>query len=41
MPMAKPAWINAYDFHGSVALGLGSSSYIFSEQLKTLSYALS
>ena len=41
MPMAKPAWITLMIFTVQSLWGLGSSSYIFSEQLKTLSYALS
>ena len=41
MPMAKPAWITLMIFTEQSLWGLGSSAYIFSEQLKTLSYALS
>lgn len=41
MPMAKPAWITLMIFTVQSLWGLGSSAYIFSEQLKTLSYALS
>ena len=41
MPMAKPAWITLMIFTVQSLWGLGSSSYIFSEQFKTLSYALS
>lgn len=41
MPMAKPAWITLMIFTVQSLWGLGSSADIFSEQLKTLSYALS
>ena len=41
MPMAKPAWITLMIFTVQSLWGLGSSAYILSEQLKTLSYALS
>ena len=41
MPMSKPAWITLMIFTVQSLWGLGSSAYIFSEQLKTLSYALS
>ena len=41
IPMATPAWIKLMIFTVQSLWGLGSSSYIFSEQLKTLSYALS
>ena len=41
IPMAKPAWITLMIFTVQSLWGLGSSAYIFSEQLKTLSYALS
>ncbi len=41
MPMVKPAWLTLiiYSFQG--LWNTGSSQYIFSEQLKTLNYAIS
>ena len=41
MPMVKPAWLTLiiYSFQG--LWNQGSSSFIYSEQLKTLNYAIS
>lgn len=41
MPMVKPAWLTliVYSFQG--LWNTGSSIYIYSEQLKTLNYAIS
>lgn len=41
MPNVKPAWLTLMLFSVQGLWGLGSSTYIFSEQYKTLSYALS
>lgn len=40
MPMVRPAWLTLIIFSVQMLWGLGSNVVIFSEQLKTLSYAL-
>ena len=41
MPMVKPAWLTLIIFSVQSLWGIGNSSYIYSEQLKTLTYAFS
>ncbi len=41
MPLVKPGWLTLIVFSFQDLWGMGSSSYIQSEQLKTLNYALS
>lgn len=41
MPMVKPAWLTLIMFSVQGLWGIGSSSYIRSEELKTVNYALS
>ena len=41
MPMVKPAWLTLTIFSVQSLWGIGNSSYIYSEQKKTLSYAFS
>ncbi|MDR1892139.1 MAG: carbohydrate ABC transporter permease [Oscillospiraceae bacterium] len=40
MPMSKPAWLTLTIFQVQALWGTGSSMFIYSEQLKTLNYAL-
>ncbi len=41
MPMVKPAWLTLLIFSIQALWGIGGTSYIYSEELKTLPYALS
>lgn len=41
MPMVKPAWLTLIIFSVQSLWGVGNTPYIFSEQLKTLSFAFS
>lgn len=41
MPMVKPAWLTLMIFSIQALWGIGGTSYIYSEQLKTFPYALS
>ncbi len=41
MPMARPAWLTLMIFSIQGLWGIGGTPYIYSEQLKTLPYALS
>ena len=41
MPMVKPAWLTLMIFSVQSLWALGNSPYIYSEQLKTLNFALS
>lgn len=41
MPMVKPAWLTLMIFSVQSLWNIGNSSFIYSEQLKTLPYALS
>jgi ABC-type glycerol-3-phosphate transport system permease component len=41
MPMVKPAWMTLMIFSVQALWGVGNSSYIYSEQKKTLAYAFS
>jgi ABC-type glycerol-3-phosphate transport system permease component len=41
MPMVKPAWMTLMIFTVQSLWALGSTPYIYSEQLKTLPYAMS
>ena len=41
MPMVKPAWLTLIIFSVQSLWGIGNSSYIYSEQLKTMTYAFS
>ena len=41
MPMVKPAWLTLAVFSVQSLWNMGTSTYIFSEELKTLTYAIS
>ena len=41
MPMIKPAWLTLMVFSVQGLWNMGASTFIFSEELKTLSYAIS
>lgn len=41
MPMVKPAWLTLMVFSVQSLWNLGASTYIYSEELKTFSYAIS
>lgn len=41
MPMVKPAWLTLIIYAFKDLWSIGSSSYIYSEQLKTINYAIS
>jgi ABC-type glycerol-3-phosphate transport system permease component len=41
MPMVRPAWLTLMIFSIQALWGIGSTPFIYSEQLKTLPYALS
>lgn len=41
MPMVKPAWLTLIIFEFQALWNIGSSTYIYREDLKTLNYAMS